>query len=187
MRSAVQADAKDPARVGDGLGRIERFELAKQDSDLPSVVFQRLTDEDTPETLAEIAKSMGFPRGKFVEWFTTEHAERYDAALKVLGDGIGHAVKKMTDEVTEESLKVVKFKTERYLRLASHWNPERYSPKSQVEHSGLQPLLLIEVAGEVDEGRVVDGEVVTAADSLPPAREERTAPRPAVVREHELI
>lgn len=61
-------------------GPMERLEEVKRDVNAPSVVFQRLTDR---ETLGQIAKSWGCPKGRFVEWFTTEHADLYDAALKV--------------------------------------------------------------------------------------------------------
>lgn len=178
------------AVASDGLGRIERFELARADPATPSVVFQRLTDEERPETLQEIAKSMGFPRGLFVEWFTTEHAERYDAALKVLGDGLGQAVKKMTDDATPENLALMKFKTDRYLRLAGHLNPERYSPRTEMKHTGLQPTLVIEIAAPVaDEGgRVVEGAVVAEAPPKLPARAvDALATIPANERVHELI
>src|SRR6185503_19817665 len=131
----MSAVAVSPQQLSDGLSKTERFELARSDERLPSVVFQRLTDEDAPETLTEIAKSMGFPRGVFIEWFLTEHSGWYDAALKVLGSEIGHAVKSMTDGVTKETLGVVKLQTDLLLRLAGHWNPERYSPRTEVKHS----------------------------------------------------
>lgn len=169
---------------------MERFALAREDASLPGVVFQRLTDEESPETLEQIAKSMGFPRGPFVEWFTTEHGDRYDAALKVLGAGIGHAVKGMTDEATAETLALVKFKTDRYLRLAGHWDPQRYSPRTEVKHSGLQPVLVIEVAAEIPgtangAGRVIDA--IPTAERLPaPQALQRSNPQ-TVGAEHELI
>lgn len=160
-------------QLSDGLTKVERFDMACRTNDrLPSIVFQRLTDDEAPETLEQIAKSMGFPRGPFVEWFTTEHGGRYSAALKVLGGGVAHAVKQMTDDATDATLKLVKFKTDRYLRLAGHWDPERYSPRTEVKHSGLVPSLVIEInAAPSIEGRLVgEGSAALPAASQPAAR-----------------
>lgn len=60
-----------------------RLDAVKADDALPGEIFTRLTDSDSPETLRQIAKSMRLPVGRFVEWFTTKHAELYDVALKV--------------------------------------------------------------------------------------------------------
>lgn len=136
-----------------------RLEEIKGDEHAVNEIFLRLTDEEDPQTLTEIAKSWRVPKGKFVEWFTTEHAARYEAALKVLGGEIGHAMKKMIDGVTPETLQILKFKTDRLFRLAGHWNP-RYAQK-QEERSSVVPVLIIEIAGAQAEPRVVEGEVVS--------------------------
>ncbi len=137
-----------------------RFESLKTDAAVLDEIFLRLTDDDEPMTLSEIAKSWRVPKGKFVEWYTTEHAGRYEAALKVLGGEIGHAVKKMVDEVTPETLQVLKFKTDRYFRLAANWNPERYARSAEQRGSGVVPVLVIEIAAG-ESARVIEGEVVT--------------------------
>lgn len=118
--------------MGADVGPLARLEAVCADPETPSVVFQRLTDGD--ETLAAIARAWNVPVGRFVEWFTTEHADLYDTALKVLGANLGHEVKALTDGATAETVALVKLKTDRYLRLASHWNAERYSPKVEHQH-----------------------------------------------------
>lgn len=131
-----------------------RLEAVKLDGGAVTDVFHLLTDIDDPKTLDEIAKAWRLPRGRFVEWFTTEHAGTYDAALKVLGASLGHQVLALTNEATPETVGLMKFKTDRFLRLAAHWNGERYSPKVEHKHSGAMPTLVIEIAG-VDPQRSV--------------------------------
>lgn len=151
-------------------GPMARLEDVKRDGGAVAEVFRLLTDPDSPQTLDEIAKAWAVPRGRFVEWFTTEHAERYDAALKVLGASLGHKVLALTDSATQETVGLLKFQTDRYLRLAAHWDSARYSPKSEVKHSGMMPTLVIEIAGElVPAGRVIEAEPAAQELAIQPA------------------
>lgn len=56
------------------------LEELKRDAGAPSMIFQRVTDG---ETLPQIARALGCPKGLFVQWYTTEHADLWDAAQKV--------------------------------------------------------------------------------------------------------
>jgi hypothetical protein len=146
-------------------GPMARLAGVKADADAPAEVFRLLTDADQPKTLDEIAKLWALPRGRFVEWFTTEHAGTYDAALKVLGASLGHKVLELTNAATADTVKLLKFQTDRYLRLAAHWDGARYSPKVEHKHSGVMPVLVIEIAGdEAPAARVIEAEDV---DVLP--------------------
>lgn len=131
-----------------------RLAVVQADVDAPAEVFRLLTDADEPKTLPEIAKAWGVPKGRFMEWFSTEHKDRLDAAERVLGIEVCHAVKRMTEEATLENFQLAKFKTDRLFRLAGLLNAERYSPKVEHKHSGVLPVLIIEMAGESGE-RVV--------------------------------
>lgn len=71
-----------------------------RDGGAPAIIFQRLT-ADEPETLKEIAKAWGLPRGRFVEWFTTKHAGLYDAALKVRAAELADEALEIADEQKE--------------------------------------------------------------------------------------
>lgn len=154
-------------------GPMARLAVVKVDADAPAEVFRLLTDADEPKTLDEIAKAWAVPRGRFVEWFTTEHAGKYDAALKVLGASLGHKVLALTDSATPQTVGLLKFQTDRYLRLAAHWNAERYSPKVEHNHTGVMPTLVIEIAGEVrPPERVVNelpGQATVAIEDVPPS------------------
>ena len=61
-------------------GAIERLEELKADAEAPSAIFQRLCEG---ESLKAIAKTWGLYKGRFAQWYTTAHADLYDAALKV--------------------------------------------------------------------------------------------------------
>jgi len=145
--------------AGRDAGPMARLAVVRADAQAPDEVFRLLTDADEPKTLDEIAKLWALPRGRFVEWFTTEHAGKYDAALKVLGASLGHQVLELTNSATAETVGLLKFKTDRYLRLAAHWDGARYSPKVEHKHSGVLPVLVIEIAGEeAPPGRVIEAE-----------------------------
>jgi hypothetical protein len=146
---------------------LARLAMVKEDVEAPAEVFRLLTDAEDPKSLEEIAKAWGVPRGRFVEWFSTEHRGRLDAAERVLGIGVLHAVKKMTDDATVENVCLAKFKTDRYLRLAGLLNAERYSPKVEHKHTGAMPTLVIEIAGERSVIEAEPAEVV----GVQPARE----------------
>jgi len=141
-----------------------RLELVVADPQTPEEVFRRLTDPEGAQTLDEIAKAWRVPRGKFVEWYTSECAGRYDAALKVLGVSLGHKVLELTENATRETVGLVKMQTDRYLRLAAHWNAERYSPKVEHNHSGQQPVFnVVLLTAPSEGGRVIENEPLPVA------------------------
>lgn len=110
-----------------------RFEDVKRDAGVAEEVFALLTDADSPKTLPEIAKLWRVPRGKFVEWFTTQHRATYDSALKVLTDQLAFDALKIADGVEgeEEAAKVAaaKLRIDTRLRTAARWDRERYGEK----------------------------------------------------------
>jgi hypothetical protein len=150
------------------IGPAARFKALKEEVDVPEEVFRLLTDPDEGQSLDEIAKAWRVPRGKFVEWYTTEHAGRYDAALKVLGVSLGHRVLELTQNATRETVGLVKMQTDRYLRLASHWDAQRYSPRVEHNHSGQQPVFNVVLLSVPSDGRrVIENEPPLPAVSAP--------------------
>ena len=103
------------------------------DVDAPGEVFRLLTDPDGPMTLKELAKLWAVPRGRFVEWFTTEHAGLYDAALKVRADELAHGALEIADGCEKDFAPVAKLQVDTRLRLASRWDRARYG--EQVQHN----------------------------------------------------
>jgi hypothetical protein len=122
-------------------GPMARLEQVQADQQAPSVIFARLTAEE-PETLRQIAKAWGLPRGRFIEWFTTTHAELYDTALKVKADEIAHEALQIADEQKEVIKKDGsafdpdvgrdKLRVDTRLKLASKFDRSRYGDKQDV-------------------------------------------------------
>ena len=107
-------------------GALARLEEVKRDEWAPRVIFARLADPDSPERLRDIAREWGLPRARFIEWFMTEHAALYEAALKVRAgelvlDALDHA-----DAATSETAKAQALKVRTRLEIASHWDRQRY-------------------------------------------------------------
>lgn len=145
-------------------GRLENFEAVRADKDFPSVVFQRLTAEE-PETLREIAASLNLPRGKFVEWFTTEHAGLYDAALKCRADELVHDALVKADEASDrDTAAAAKVKVDTRLKVASKWDRAKYGDSDDRARSG--PLVVFQIAN-LREAPKVEVLPVSQAGSLP--------------------
>lgn len=143
-------------------GPMQRLEVVVGEASTPSVVFQRLTDGDT---LREIAKSWHVPVGRFTEWYTTEYAGLYDAALKVLAAQDAHETVEIADGATAEGVRQAKLRVDARKWRSSKWDRERYGEKTEVKHSGLMPTLVIEIAGEArQEPRVIEAETLPAPE-----------------------
>lgn len=80
---------------------MDRLEEVKRDVNAPSVVFQRLTER---ETLPQIAKSWGCPKGRFAEWFSVEHADLYDAALKIVAADLALEALEIADSAPRQAV-----------------------------------------------------------------------------------
>lgn len=125
-------------------GPLARLDAVKADAAAPSVIFQRLCER---ETLAQIARAWGLPKGRFVEWFTVEHQGLYDAALKVVAADLAHESVEIADEqaevVRENGTKFDpdvlrdKLRVETRLRLAGHWDRARYGAAKDSAGGGI--------------------------------------------------
>lgn len=148
--------------------------MVKSEPMTPSIVFQRLSEG---ESLGEIArdKKWDLPVGRFTEWFTTEYAALYDAALKVRADQLSHERLKIVDAATPETASVAKLQSDTRGHLAGKWDRDRYGEKTDVRHSGLVPTLVIEIGGAggaVEERVVGEVEEVEQLPEKPPATHE---------------
>jgi hypothetical protein len=102
------------------------------DPQSPSEVFRLLT-ADEPQKLSAIAKLWAVPKGRFVEWFTTTHADLYDAALKVLAADLALDALQAALDATPEDVSVRKLQADISLRLASKFDRARYGETVRVE------------------------------------------------------
>lgn len=119
-------------------GPLARLEAVIADESVPDVVFQRVCDG---ETLRDIAKAWELPKGQFVRWFSTEHSELYDAALKVRADDLAHEALAISDEqalaVSKQGVEFDpdvprdKLRIDTRLKLASRWDRKRYGEENE--------------------------------------------------------
>lgn len=148
----------DLARTADP-GPLARLDEVKADTAAPSVIFQRLCER---ETLAQIAKAWGLPKGRFFEWFTTEHAPLYDAALKVLAGELAFESLDIADEQAEVVKKDGskfdpevprdKLRVDTRLRLASHLDRARYGAAKDAAGGGITVVVDRSCGGAVTVG-----------------------------------
>jgi hypothetical protein len=117
-------------------GPMARFEELKADEGAPGEVFRLLTDGDKPLTLNQIAKKWRVPKGRFVEWYTVEHADLYDSALKVLADELAHGALERADGATEGDVAPRKLQVDTRLKLIEKWDRARYGAQVKVDHGG---------------------------------------------------
>lgn len=125
-----------------------RFDALKKDVNFPAVVFERLTAEE-PETLPEIAKSLKLPRGKFVEWYTVVHRDKYDSALKVLTDAMAFEAIRIADDADPEKVAKAKLRVDVRVRTAARWDRERYGEREAPQLT--VNVSLLDVAREIRE------------------------------------
>jgi len=105
-------------------GPLARLDEVQADEAVPTIVFQRLTEG---ESLQDIARKWQVPVGRFVQWFMTEHAELYDAALKVKADELVHGALTEADTAKDrDSAAAARVKADIRLKVASKWDRKRY-------------------------------------------------------------
>lgn len=144
--------------VGVDHGKMARLESVKADETAPSVVFQRLCEG---ETLRDIAVAWELPKGRFVEWFTTKHADLYDAALKVRADELAHEVVGIADSATPETTAPKKLQVETRLKIAEKWDRNRYGSKDSGPAGGGVTVIVNRGAGSDPVPVTVDGNTLT--------------------------
>lgn len=123
-------------------GPLARLGALQGDPDSVSRIFQMLTadvDEATPyRGLADVAKELGVPKGRFIEWFTTEHAGVYDSALKVIAADLAfRAMKAALDAVDKDDTPAAKLVADTALKLAARFDRVRYGEQSAQPRSAV--------------------------------------------------
>ncbi len=138
-------------------GPLARLDAVKEDVNTPTVVFQRVA---AGETLKQIAKAWQIPVGSFVEWFHVEHGALYDAALRARADELAHESLEIADEQKEAIRKDGsafdpdvgrdKLRVETRLKLASHWDKQRYGNAKDGGAGGIQVIVDRSCGGTVE-------------------------------------
>lgn len=121
-------------------GPLARFGALQGDPDAVAKIFQMLTsdvDEKVPyRGLADIAKELGVPKGRFIEWFTTEHAGVYDSALKVIAADLAfRAMEAALGAVDKDNTPAAKLVADTALKLAARFDRLRYGEQGPLAKS----------------------------------------------------
>lgn len=147
--------------------KLERLERVKADVNAPAEIFSRLTDGEAPQTLPQIAKAWDVPRGAFVDWFCTKHRDKYDAALKVLTDGMVFESLGIADDVSEDrdAIAKAKLRIETKLKTAARWDRERYG-----ENQGPSVVVNVSLADTEKEILALEERLGLAKPALLPAK-----------------
>jgi len=137
-------------------GPMARLEDVIARPDTLSIIVQRITDADAPETLKQIARAWKVPHGKLAEWITAdrERAERYANALKVAGEAAAHDVIPIADGATPEDVAVRKLQIDARKWYAGKLSRERFGESTEVKHTG--SVSLVTILSSMPRGEVID-------------------------------
>lgn len=159
-------------------GPIERFEGVIARPDTMSVIVQRVTDAEDPQTLKEIARSWKIPLGRLAEWITAdrERSEQYAAALRLAGETAALDVLRIADAAVPEDVQVRKLQVDARRWYAGRLARERFGDSTEVKHTGT--VSLVAILSSMPKGNVVD--VTPAIEENVPLK----IPAPPVELEH---
>ncbi len=132
-------------------GPMWRLAQMKADPEAPKRIFQMLTEghdgrEFPKASLRNVARELQVPKGAFVEWFTSEHAQLYEAALRVVAADLAIKAAEAAIDATPEDVAVRRLQAETFLKLASRFDRARYgeqAPMGRSEYAAPDAGLLI--------------------------------------------
>lgn len=149
-REELVAKIKATPSAHEFVRKPDNFEAFKADPESPGRIFNLLTnskDEWPRMALSRAAKEFGMPKGAFVEWFTSEHAQLYESALRVVAADLAVKAMEAAIDATPEDVAVKKLQAETALKIAARFDRARYGEQSVnvkqaviVADAGLQGL-----------------------------------------------
>lgn len=147
--------AANTARYTDP-GPMARLREVKDDPTTMSVIVQRITDADSPETLKDIARAWKVPAGGLAQWITEdrERSEQYANALRIAADQAALETVRIADAASPETVGVAKVKIQARQWLAGKLSRERFGEMNEVRHTG--QVSLIAVLSSMPRGRGID-------------------------------
>lgn len=112
-------------------GPMARFEAVKADPGVPDMVFAKVCEG---ESLKAVAKEWAIPEGRFVQWFTTTHADLYDAALKVHAAELAMSVLAAADKgLDKDAVPAAKLYVDTRKWAAAKFDRARYGEQVKIE------------------------------------------------------
>ncbi len=118
-------------------GPLARFKHIAAQPETMSIIVQRITDAENPETLKDIAKAWQIPHGKLAEWITENRGrtEQYLNALRISADSYIHEVVPIADGTHPGALPTAaerKLQVEARTRVAGMWDRNRFDARTSV-------------------------------------------------------
>ena len=147
-------------------GPLARLREVTADPHAMSIIVQRITDADAPETLRDIAKSWRVPLGQLSLWITEDaaRAEQYASALKLAGEMAALDVVKISDIATPEDVQVRKLQIDARKWYSAKLSRERFGESTEIKHTGNVSLLAV-LAGIPKGATEIDVTPVQASDA----------------------
>ena len=107
----------------------------KGDPEAPGRIFRMLTDghngrEFPKASLPRVARELDVPKGAFVEWFTSEHSQLYESALRVVAADLAIKAAEAAIDATPEDVAVRRLQAEVFLKLAARFDRARYGEQA---------------------------------------------------------
>ena len=157
---------------------LERLRDVVADPNTMSVIVQRITDADEPETLKDIARSWKVPLGKLAEWLTEDRdrAEQYANALRIAAEQHALETIAIVDAATPDDVAVAKLRADTRFKLASKLARDKFGEMNEVRVSGA--VSLISVLSSLPRGNVID---VTPEESAPKKIPEKIAEKQELI------
>lgn len=154
-------------------GPLARLAECIADPATMSIIVQKITDADSPETLKDIARAWQVPLGRLAEWITEdrERSEQYANALRIASEQLALESIRIADDVIPEAgaVQKAKLQVDTRLKIASKLAREKFGEAVEHRHTG--SVSLIAVLSSMPRGRVVD---VTQGSAPAPGLEAET-------------
>ena len=145
--------------MSDGLAKMQRLEIVKNDVMTMDIVIQRVIDG---ESLKSIAKSWGLPVTRFIKWISDDEKRlaEYEGALRIRADELVYEAVERAEGVVgpDGELSEVardKLVIDTNLKVAAFWDKTRYGNEKAVGGAGIN--IIINRGGEALPSELTEG------------------------------
>ena len=148
--------------MNDGLAKMQRLEIVKNDSLTMEIVIQRVLDG---ESLKAIARSWKLPITRFIKWISEDEKRlaEYEGALRIRADELVYEAVERAEGVVgpDGELSEVardKLVIDTNLKVAAMWDRNKYGGEKTTGGAGIN-IIINRSGAEIPEGNtvVIDG------------------------------
>jgi len=145
--------------MNDGLAKMQRLEIVKNDALTMEIVIQRVIDG---ESLKAIARSWKLPVTRFIKWISDDEKRlaEYEGALRIRADELVYEAVERAEGVVgpDGELSEVardKLVIDTNLKVAAFWDKTRYGGEKATGGAGIN--IIINRGGEALPSEITDG------------------------------